>query len=262
VLRYLARYVTVSPSPIPASSPSMRGSSPSATRNANHRAGATCRLSGHEFMRRCSAARSPKGLHKVRYFGTLAPLQTGQSRSSPIAPATRSNKSPVAQPAEPQPAEPQPAPPADLKSARTKQDSAPVTPLPILPQWPAPLCRQAHAKERPGTVNNMPRIPPDLSPVHACWPCNAGRRSCTALDVRASPRLFRCAILLHPQRPVRRSDEIRCQTSLLRVARSQAPTHPMFFPLKNSIPCATDWPYRVSPTSFCGGKRRKKLLKC
>jgi len=31
---------TVSPSPIPASSPSMRGSSPSATRNANHRAGA------------------------------------------------------------------------------------------------------------------------------------------------------------------------------------------------------------------------------
>jgi Putative transposase len=63
----------------------------------------TCRLSGHEFMRRFLQHVLPKGLHKVRYFGLWHPskrakaaqarllLQLEQKQPSP----------PLAQPAEP-----------------------------------------------------------------------------------------------------------------------------------------------------------------
>src|SRR6266576_5887279 len=38
--------------------------------------------------------------------------------------------------------------------------------------------------------------------------------------------------------------------------------HPTVLSAENSIPCATDWPYRVSPTQFLRRQAPQKLLKC
>jgi hypothetical protein len=70
----------------------------------------TCRLSGHEFMRRFLQHVLPKGLHKVRYFGLWHPSKRAKAAQVRLRLQLDQTNPPVAQPAEPQP-----APPADLK---------------------------------------------------------------------------------------------------------------------------------------------------
>jgi hypothetical protein len=88
----------------------------------------TCRLSGHEFMRRFLQHVLPKGLHKVRYFGLWHPSKRAKAAQARLLLQLEQKQTsqPVAQPAEP----------ADLKEPGRNK---------TMPQLrPCPHCHKGH----------------------------------------------------------------------------------------------------------------------
>lgn len=87
----------------------------------------TCRLSGHEFMRRFLQHVLPKGLHRVRYFGLWHPSKRAQAAQVRLRLTLDQTNRPIAQPAAP----------SDRKQTCQNTDHSP------LPRT-CPLCRAGH----------------------------------------------------------------------------------------------------------------------
>lgn len=87
----------------------------------------TCRLSGHEFMRRFLQHVLPKGLHRVRYFGLWHPSLRAKAAQVRLRLTLDQANIPVVKPA---------APSEPIESRHQTEGSR--------PQRTCPLCRQGH----------------------------------------------------------------------------------------------------------------------
>jgi len=101
----------------------------------------TCKLSGHEFMRRFLQHVLPKGLHRVRYFGLWHPSQRAKVAQVRLRLTLDQTSKPLHQTGKPldqkstSPAEP--AAPSEDKKPRQKADGPP-------PPRTCPLCGEGH----------------------------------------------------------------------------------------------------------------------
>ena len=135
VLRYLARYVfrtAITNSRIVACDETTVTISYKDRKSLRLR---TCRLPGHEFMRRFLQHVLPKGFHKVRYFGLWHPSKRAKAAQVRLRLNLDQTSRPLAEPATP--SEPSdPAAPADTKESCQKTEAP--------PPRTCPLCRKGH----------------------------------------------------------------------------------------------------------------------